>query len=94
MLHSSIKVGEPWRKSSDIPRGFMGGGEEVGAISMGLYNTPLVSGIHKFPSIRLFLWSYHQELLSICSGILRCGEMSNGKQYAPQGNLKPLSYSK
>lgn len=41
-------------KKPDTPRGFIGGGEEVGAVSLGLYNTPLVPGIHKFPSIRPF----------------------------------------
>lgn len=81
-------------KNPDTPRGFIGGGKEVGAISLGLYNTPLVPGICKFPSIRPFLWSYHQELLSICTGILRCGEMSNGKQCVSPANLKPLSSSK
>lgn len=61
-LHSSIKVDELQRKNPDIFRGFIHWGEEVGAISLGLYNTHLVPVFCKFPSIIPVLCNCYKEL--------------------------------
>lgn len=55
------------KKNLDTYSVFVCGGEEVGAISLKLYHTLLVSEICKFHSIiPFFFWHCHQELLSIC----------------------------